>query len=131
VGGSGVFVDMVVLFILIDPGCFGVSLVIGKICSAQTAMVNNFIWNDIWTFRDYSLHDLTWQGRLKRFLKFNVVCSLGLILSIILLHVQVVRFGYNPYIANIVAIVSATFWNYGFNRCFNWGNKSLVSNASP
>ena len=124
VGGSGVFVDMAVLFMLIDPQCLGISLVYGKLCAGQTAMVNNFIWNDLWTFHEFSSYDPTWRGRLKRFVKFDVVCSFGLVISVILLHIQVVRFGFNPYIANFLAIVVATFWNYGINLCFNWGKEN-------
>jgi dolichol-phosphate mannosyltransferase len=107
--------------LLIDPRCFGISLVVGKICAGQTAMVNNFIWNDLWTFRDLALYDRTRRGRWVRFFKFDAICSGGLLLSVVLLHIQVVRFGFNPYAANFVAILCATFWNYSINRSFNWG----------
>jgi dolichol-phosphate mannosyltransferase len=124
VGGSGVFVDTAVLYVLIDPRCLGVSLILGKICAGQTAMVSNFIWNDLWTFRDLASGDPTRRGRWRRFVKFDAVCSFGLLLSVVLLHIQVVRFGFNPYAANILAIGAATFWNYGINRFFNWGRET-------
>jgi dolichol-phosphate mannosyltransferase len=114
---------MAMLFVMMDPRCLGMSLVLGKICAGQTAMLNNFFWNDLWTFRPFSSWDPTWQGRLMRFIKFDAICSFGLVISILLLHIQVVRFGFNPYVANFLAIVSATIWNYGINRWLNWGKE--------
>ncbi len=123
VGASGMVVDMAVLFLLIDPRCLGFSLVLGKICAGQTAMASNFVWNDLWTFRDLAPSHPSARGRWMRFAKFNAICSVGLLLSVLLLHIQVVRFGFNPYLANMIAIGSATAWNYGVNRRVNWIKK--------
>ena len=121
VGGSGMLVDMALLFLLSDPRCLGISHVLGKIGSGQTAMVNNFIWNDLWTFHEFSALNRTWSGRWIRFLKFDAFCSIGLMISVALLHIQVAGFGFNLYCANFLAIVAATAWNYGINRFLNWG----------
>jgi dolichol-phosphate mannosyltransferase len=43
VGGSGVFVDMGVLFLLADPRTLGWGLSLNKTPAAETAIVNNFI----------------------------------------------------------------------------------------
>src|SRR2546423_7399215 len=50
VGGSGVFVDMGILYLLADPRCLGLNITLSKICAAEIAMTNNFIWNEFWTF---------------------------------------------------------------------------------
>lgn len=51
VGGSGVFVDMGMLFLLADPKCLGLNLTLSKVLAAESALANNFLWNELWTFR--------------------------------------------------------------------------------
>ena len=51
VGGGGVFVDMGALFLLADPSCPGLNVTLSKSCSAEAAMTSNFVWNELWTFR--------------------------------------------------------------------------------
>ena len=55
VGGSGVLVDMGLLFVFADPRMLGWGLSISKTLAAEAAIVNNFVWNDLWTFRDRAL----------------------------------------------------------------------------
>ena len=45
VGGSGVFVDMGVLFLLADRRMLSWDLSRSKCLAAKVAIVNNFIWN--------------------------------------------------------------------------------------
>ena len=52
VGLTGVFVDMVVLYLLSDPTTLALPLTRSKIIAAQVAIINNFLWNDRWTFAD-------------------------------------------------------------------------------
>src|SRR5580765_4676472 len=42
VGGSGLFVDMGVLYFLADPRALGLNVSLSKICAAEAAMINNF-----------------------------------------------------------------------------------------
>src|SRR5882724_4555189 len=51
VGGSGLFVDMGILYLLADPGCLRLNVTVSKIAAAEIAMINNFVWNEFWTFR--------------------------------------------------------------------------------
>ncbi|MBD3563392.1 glycosyltransferase, partial [Planktothrix sp. FACHB-1355] len=87
VGLSGVFVDMLVLYLLHDPSALGLGLTRSKIISAEIAIINNFLWNDAWTFGDMASKQRGWRKRLKRFLKFNIVCLMGLMLNVLLLNV--------------------------------------------
>ena len=52
VGFSGVVVDMGLLFLLSDPHALGWGLTRSKVLAAEAAIVNNFMWNDAWTFGD-------------------------------------------------------------------------------
>lgn len=120
VGFSGVFVDMTVLYLLHDPASLGWGLTRSKIIAAEAAIMNNFIWNDAWTFRDIASQQWGWGKRLKRFLKFNLVCLIGLCLNVLLLNLLFNLLGINYLIANGIAIAAVTFWNFWINLKLNW-----------
>jgi dolichol-phosphate mannosyltransferase len=168
VGGSGVFVDMGVLFLLADPRMLGLNIALSKICAAEIALINNFIWNELWTFRSSSLcpsngsslagageggsaHAELGEGRVAenipkesaggevaslsgvrrstldprrslacRFLLFNAICGMGIGLAVFLLHLFRSSLGLNLYLANLLAIVLVTFWNFALNARLNW-----------
>lgn len=120
VGLSGVLVDMTLLFLLSDPSMLGWNLTHSKILAAETAIINNFIWNDLWTFGDISRAQGKWNSIFKRFLKFNIICLIGLILNVLLLNLIFNIFGVNRYIANMIAIASVTMWNFWINLKLSW-----------
>jgi dolichol-phosphate mannosyltransferase len=120
VGLSGVGVDMALLFLLSDPRMLGWALTPGKVLAAEAAIVNNFLWNDSWTFRDLARQLGGGAARLKRFIRFNLICAMGLALSVLLLSVQVDVLGVNRYLANAVAIALVTTWNFWMNKAFSW-----------
>lgn len=121
VGASGVLVDMGVLFLLADPRMLNWGLSLSKALAAETAIVNNFIWNDIWTFRDLSTSQTDWRARARRFARFNMICLAGIGLNILLLNGQVYLFQMNVYVANFIAIFLVSLWNFGMNLKFGWG----------
>jgi dolichol-phosphate mannosyltransferase len=120
VGLSGVVIDMALLFLLSDPRMLGWGLTRSKIIAAEAALINNFIWNDMWTFAEISRHQNRIGQRLKRFLKFNAICAVGLILNVLILNVEFNAFHMNRYVANLVAIAIVTVWNYMTNWKLNW-----------
>src|SRR6266567_3503682 len=104
VGASGVVVDMGVLFLLADARMLGWDLSISKALAAETAIVNNFIWNDLWTFRDLAAGGRGWSAVAARLGKFNLICLVGVVLSILLLNAQVHLLKMNIYAANLITI---------------------------
>jgi len=128
VGGSGVFVDMGVLFLLADPRCLGLNATLSKVCSAETAMASNFVWNEVWTFRETGrptndagrVVTRLRPGIFRRVLVFNGICGVGIILAVLLLFVLHKQLGSNLYLANLVAIGVGTIWNFSMNARFNW-----------
>lgn len=44
-------IDMGVLFLLADPRTLDLNVTLSKLCASEIAMINNFIWNELWTFR--------------------------------------------------------------------------------
>jgi dolichol-phosphate mannosyltransferase len=120
VGLSGVVVDMVILYLL--HSTLGLPLTRSKIVAAEIAILNNFIWNDAWTFADVSLRQRGWSARFKRFLKFNLICLGGLVLNVLVLNLFYnLIFGQRwAYLANLIAIGLVTIWNFWLNLKLSW-----------
>jgi dolichol-phosphate mannosyltransferase len=127
VGASGVLVDMAVLFLPSDPRSLGLGLTRSKIVAAELAIVNNFLWNDAWTFRDLIGEQRGLRHKLRRLLKFNAVCGGGLLLNVLLLNVQFNLLHMNRYAANLIAIGVVTVWNYWLNLKLNWRDTSVAT----
>ncbi len=120
VGASGVVVDMAVLFLLSDSKMLAWNLSWSKALAAEAAIMNNFVWNEVWTFGDISAAQSHRQARLGRLAKFNLICLAGIGLSILLLNFQVHYLALNVYLANLIAIVLVSFWNFGLTLKFGW-----------
>jgi dolichol-phosphate mannosyltransferase len=120
VGGSGVLVDMGLLFVLSDPQMLGMGLTRSKIIAAEMAILSNFLFNDFWTFGDRVASGAGQAARFRRFLGFNAICSIGVVLNVVLLNILFNFAGFNRYLANAVAIAVVTIWNYALNSKLNW-----------
>jgi dolichol-phosphate mannosyltransferase len=130
VGFSGVAVDMTLLFLLSDPHTLGWGLTRSKLIAAQAAIVNNFIWNDAWTFGDIARGQAGLRLKLRRFVKFQLVCLTGLLLNTLLLNLQFNYLGMNRYLANAIAIGIVTAWNFWLNLKLSW-RSSVPESGSP
>jgi dolichol-phosphate mannosyltransferase len=130
VGGSGVLVDMGMLYLLSDPRMLGWGLTRSKIVGAETAIITNFLLNDAWTFREFALMAPGLKSKLRRFLGYNVICTAGVALNVIILNLLFNVAHMNRYFANALAIVAVTFWNYGLNRRLNWAPGGPLSRRS-
>ncbi len=119
VGGSGVIVDMAVLHVLSHPKWMGWNVSLAKVCAAEIAMLNNFAWNELWTFRQKQ-ETRTWRVVLKRLLTFNLICGIGILWAVLLLNLFYRVAGWNLYLSNLLAIVIVTLWNFWLNARFNW-----------
>lgn len=140
VGASGMGVDMLLLHFLNSPAWLGWNLAWSKALAAEAALLNNFVWNEIWTFRglagavpqgggDGAGRALArWRARLWRLAKFNLICLAGIGWSVLLLYLQVYGLGWNVYLSNFIAIVLVSFWNFGLNLTVGWG---LPTAAAP
>ena len=128
VGFSGVWVDMSV-FGLLREG-LGWGLTRSAILSAEVAILNNFLWNDAWTFADIAQQQQGWSLRLQRFLKFNAICLSGLILHVLVLNVLFNGFHMNAYLAKLAAIAAVMMWNFWLNLKLSW-RVTLVENKNP
>ena len=120
VGFSGVFVDMGMLYLLSDPSTLALPLTRSKIVAAELAIMNNFWWNDVWTFQDIAQKQPSKRQKLRRFIKFNIICLAGLIINVLFLNLLFNVFYLNRYLANFIAIACVTIWNYWLNLKLSW-----------
>jgi dolichol-phosphate mannosyltransferase len=118
VGFSGLGVDLTVFYILRQ--IVGLGLTRSTILSAEMAIINNFLWNDIWTFRDISRWQTGKGARLKRFLKFNVICLAGVILQALIVNLLYNILKVNEYLAKLIAIAVVVLWNFWVNLKLSW-----------
>jgi dolichol-phosphate mannosyltransferase len=103
-------------------------------------MINNFIWNERWTFKKYSPAVLSLsaargvsqggvesphEGIFRRFLLFNAICGIGIGVAVLLLHLFHTWLGWNLYVSNLLAIILVTIWNFGMNVQLNWRRKTI------
>jgi dolichol-phosphate mannosyltransferase len=111
---------MLVLRCLVRGLEWNVSL--GKLCSAEAAMLNNFFWNEVWTFRSEARASVGGWARALRLVKFQGICGAGIGLAVLLLNVFYGGIGLNLYVANLLAILLVTLWNFWMNALFNWSH---------
>jgi putative flippase GtrA len=124
VGFSGVFVDLGGFYFL--HTLLGLALTPSVILSTEVAIINNFLWNDVWTFGDVSAPQHLGSPRLQRFFNFNLICLFGLIWNILIVNFLVDKFRMNEHMAKLLAIVCVTFWNFGINFRWNWQLKETT-----
>lgn len=118
VGLSGVFVDMAVFYAL--RVWLGLPIARSVILSAEAAVINNFVWNDLWTFGDISRQQPSKRQQLKRFIKFNLICLAGIILQALIVSLLHDFFGINEFVSKLLAIAIVTFWNFWINLKLSW-----------
>lgn len=124
VGGSGVLIDMSLLYVLSAPGMPRFGLTLSKVLAASCAMVSNFALNDAWTFKDLAQRDRGRHAKLRRFLGFSAICGAGIALNLVLLNALFIL-GVNQYAANLFGILAVTGWNYWLNVKLNWTPLSM------
>jgi putative flippase GtrA len=110
VGGTGVAVNTVALYLLYQVG--HVPLIVASILAVELAIVNNFLWNNRWTFGQRDLSP-------GRFLRFNIVSLGGLAITTGTLYL-VSSLGVYYLLANLLGITLATVWNFALNVLWTW-----------
>jgi dolichol-phosphate mannosyltransferase len=116
VGASGLLVDMSLFHLLHTR--LGWPLEVSKLVSAETALLNNFVWNDRWTFGHRPVEtDAPWPSRL---LRFHLICLSGIALTLLLLGLMHRGAGIPADLSNAVAIVGVSGWNFAWSRRWGW-----------
>lgn len=118
VGISGILVNMGFLKLLLMmniPDYIALFFAIG------IAIINNFLWNDIWTFKASPQRAVTsiWQ----RLISFCTISAGGAIINYSVAILLKQFFGMNIYISNLIGILLGFSWNFLINRRFTWGRR--------
>jgi dolichol-phosphate mannosyltransferase len=120
VGLSGVVVNQTALWALtVHSGFYYIH---ASIAAVEIAIASNFLLNEFWTFRDKAQQSTGFSNRLRRFVKFNLVCAVGGILNTAVLWSLTEWMGINYLASNLVGIGISTFWNYWINANVTWQN---------
>lgn len=113
VGGSGVLVNMGLLYLLV--GVLRVERHLAFVLATEAAILSNFALNDCWTFADAAT-SLSW---LQRAARYNTIALGGLVISLGV-FAGLTRVGMHFMVANLFAIGAATVWNYVANARLTW-----------
>jgi len=123
VGGSGVLVNMGLLWLLTEVA--GLFYLVSSAVAVECAILNNFFWNDVWTFRDRRAAG--WRARLGRLARFNAVSVGGLGINVAVLWLFTEQLGVYYLLSNLAGIAAATLWNFFVNARWTWGARSPLS----
>jgi len=118
IGGSGIVVHMVVLWLLFR--LMGTSFITGQAVATLVAMTTNFFLNNVLTYRDLRLR--RWQ-LLRGWLSFVLACSIGAIANV---GVATYLFQSESYwvISAFAGILVGAVWNYAVTAVYTWRHRA-------
>ncbi len=113
VGLSGVFVNEGFLWAFVN--FLGWDKILANIPATELAILNNFTWNDLWTFRDLKRRPL-W----KRLTSFHIAALTGAVVQWAL-YAGLVYMGLYYLVANLIGIALSFIVRFLVNRHVTWG----------
>ena len=116
VGASGYVVNLAVYTLLLKGA--GLHYLAAATGSFLVAVTSNYTWNRLWTFRGQRGH-VAYQG-----LRFLVVSTVALLANLVVLHLLVTWGGVGKVLAQALAIVLVTPWNFVGNKLWSFGRRS-------
>jgi dolichol-phosphate mannosyltransferase len=123
VGASGVLVNYALLYGLADV--VGLNHLMAAAVATEAAILNNFTFNNVWTFGDVRPK----ARRMRRMLQYNLFCLGGLVVSITVLAALTYLLHMHYLVANLFAIGAATLSNYSTSHYWTWRAASFVEDA--
>jgi len=114
VGGTGTFVNMGVLWLL--KGVLGFPIWLAGILAIEISILNNFTWNNFWTFRKSTNKAPIYM----KFFKYNLSVVVGIGINYTTLLILSHLFKVQYLIANFIGILLATMSNYLFSSRWAW-----------
>ncbi|MDY6911620.1 MAG: glycosyltransferase family 2 protein [Chloroflexota bacterium] len=116
VGLSGVMVNLGMLALLTEVA--GLFYAISAVIAIELSILNNFTWNELWTFQDRRTSAS--NSTVSRLVKFNTVSLLGLGLNTGILVLLTEVAGLYYIVSAIFGIIAATLLNFVFNKWWTW-----------
>ena len=118
VGGSGVVVNMGLLFIL--TRYLSVRLEIASPIAIEVSILSNFTLNNLWTFSKRNTPVPFWT----RLFRYHLVTGLPGAVNYLVLLLLVNSFGLHDMISNMIGILIGTFITYTLNSLWTWNEPS-------
>lgn len=118
VGASGVAINLGIVWLLRHEETLG--KLRSPAVGIEFAILNNFLWNELWTFRDRASVAARLRDRIKRLISFNIICAISAALHLTIVWLLAIQLGWWYMGTNLLAIIIVTVWNYGFNLAWTW-----------
>jgi dolichol-phosphate mannosyltransferase len=114
IGGSGVFVHIVILTFLFK--FLNTSFITAQIAATCTAITSNFLLNNMLTYRDRRLKGV---NLFRGWLSFNLVCAIGAAANV---GIASWMFAFNSMwlVSGLAGIAVGVVWNYAMSSLFTW-----------
>ncbi|MBM3244883.1 MAG: glycosyltransferase [Candidatus Omnitrophica bacterium] len=98
----------------------GFSQSLSYIFSLELAIINNFIINELWTFKDKSAKFPEFKSRLLRFVKFNLICVNGALISFLIFIIFSRFLSLSAVLSAFLGIAGGFIWNFIFSANLAW-----------
>jgi len=112
VGASGVAVNMGVFYFFNENTAIAYQL--SSIIAIEVSIINNFFWNNLWTWKDRATDDL--REKKVRFFKYHLVTGFSALINYGILILLVELLGFDKYLSNLVGILVAMGINFIVNH---------------
>jgi len=113
VGLSGILVNEFSLWFFVEVLHW--DRIVANVPATELAILNNFLWNDLWTFKDLRRKPL-WR----RLLSFHLAALTGALVQWAI-YVPLVWLGVHYLVANLVGILVSFVVRFAVNRHVTWG----------
>ena len=114
VGATGILVNTGLLHLLVT---LGVPVYIASPVAIETAILNNFTWNNLWTFRNKRCRS---EPLLRRLAKYHLSVAVGAVVNYLVVTLLVLLLGVHHVIANLIGITLGCLANYLVSELYVW-----------
>ncbi|NDQ56076.1 MAG: glycosyltransferase [Acidipila sp.] len=131
VGLSGAVVNVLALYILARR--LGWAAPLAALTGAALAIVNNFFWNDRFTFYETRQANPSWTQTLGRFISFTMFSATGVALNVLLIWLLNGILGVRLAWSAAAGVGVAAIWNFLLNSNVTWGawwDRKLLSHTA-
>lgn len=113
VGFIGTIVNLTILYTLTE--FFYVYYIISEIIAFFISVINNYILNKIWTFKENIEERL-----IGKYLKYTIICLISLVVNISILFILVEFFAIWYIFAEVIAIMGGFLFNFIGNKSWTF-----------
>ncbi|MBM3810912.1 MAG: GtrA family protein [Acidimicrobiia bacterium] len=126
VGGVGIAVQLVALGVL--KRGFGMNYLLATALAVEIAILHNFLWHQLWTWRD---RGSGWAEAGKRLVRFNLTSGgLSIAANVVLMRLLAGTLGIHYLLANLIAIGATAAANFLASEWFVFRPEKMAKRPS-